>query len=92
MMYCISLRIRYSRYHHCRTRRCIFVIVVLAFRHRSGHLDIACCQRYFCVEKFSVIQYLVSPLVFAAPKELMYVLKSFSLNYNIFKYLSSLGN
>ena len=92
MMYCISLRIRYSRHRHCCTRRCIFVVVALAIRRQSGHLDITCCQRYFCVEKFSVIQYLVSPLVCAAPKELVYVLKSFSLNYNIFKHLSSLGN
>ena len=90
MTYCISLRIRYSRYRHCHTSGCILV-VVLTIRRRSGHLDITCCQRYFCVEKFSVIQYLVSPLVCAAPKELVYVLKSFSLNYNIFKHLSSLG-
>ena len=92
MTYCTSLRIRYSRHRHCRTRRCILIVVVLAVRRQLGHLDTTYCQSYFCVEKFSVIQYLVSPLVCAAPKELVYVLKSFSLNYNILKHLSSLGN
>ena len=91
MTYCISLRIRYSRYRHCRTRRGILVVVVLAVRRRSGRLDITCCQRYFCVEKCSVIQYLVSPQVCAAPKKLVYVIKLFSLNSNIFKHLSYLG-
>ena len=53
MMYCISLRIRYSRHRHCCTRHCILVVVVLAVRRRSGHLDITCCHCYFCIEFFS---------------------------------------
>ena len=81
MTYCISLRIRYSRYRRCRTRRWILVVVVLAVRRRSDHLDINCRQRYFCCRSFSVIQYLVSPLDYVAPKELVYVLKLFSLNW-----------
>ena len=92
MTYCISLRIRYSRYRYCRTSGCILVVVVLAVRRRSGHLDITCCQRYFCVEKFSVIQYLVSPLVCAAPKELVYVLKSFLLIIIYLNIYLVLGN